>query len=486
MNKSTLINTLKSFTPKEIREFGEFVNSPFFNKNQAAIKLYEYIKKYYPEFDSNKLEKETIYKNLFGKSEYNESFMKTIIHILSGLSEKFLFYVSIQGDPGLEMLMTGEELFKRKLEKPLIKLITDAGKEINKLKNVNELMYNYYMCHYYELSDKYFSWSSFKNKNLKYHKPSGNNDKLDYLTKFYFEYTLTVYRSVYSIREQSSLEFDESIPENVVQYLLKNPVLLETSPVLRLHLYEVLLQKERSDKYFFLLKDMLINESGSIDTDKKYSTDVILQQYCLRRIAEGESSFKSERLKLYKLSLENNYYRNKGYNFIHPLLYVNIVVTAIRENDLEWIESFIDKYSRELNPENAELEFYARARLSLKKKLYEEALKQLNSITNIVHVPLKILIREMFLMTYYELSYFDQGESLHASFRKFLTPNEEHFSAERLARHKKFLQYYSKLLILKQTGNKPAAVKLSEEINSNPNVVEHDWLVEKAGELVKM
>lgn len=485
MQKSTLINTLKSFSPKEIREFGEFVNSPFFNKNQAAIKLFEYIKKYYPAFESGKLEKESIYKNLFGKSEYNESFMKTIIHILSELTEKYLFYINMQNKPALEKIITSEELFNRKLEKPLTKMLADSRKEIEKLKNVNQELYYYYLYMHCSLNDSYIFWARFKNKNLKSYNTDGNDDKLGYITKSYFEVVLVAYRSVLTIREQAPFEIDEAIPENVVNFLINNPKLLEGSPALNLHLNEILLLKEKSEKHYYTLKEILITGANDVNLNKLFTTNTILQQYCLRKVSEGKSPFQQERFELYKISLEKKFYRLSTHTHIDTMLYGNIALVAIKLNELEWAESFIKKYSPELHPENSEMEFYAKARLSFKRKEFEQSLEYLNSMTNMIPVPIKMIIRSMMLMIYYELSYFDQGESLHASYRKFITPNEEHLSPERQERHKKFLQYYIKLLILKQTEDRNAANKLAEEINGNPNVVEHDWLVEKANELVK-
>lgn len=164
MHKLTLINTLKSFSLKEIREFGDFVRSPFFNKNQAAMKLYDYVKKYYPDFDSNKLKKETAYRELFGKTEYSESFLKTIIHILTDLSEKFLFQMNLSKKPALEKLMICDELNIRKLEKQFFKLIKETEKEIEKVKNANEFKYFYYRYLYYALRFEYTEWTKFKNK----------------------------------------------------------------------------------------------------------------------------------------------------------------------------------------------------------------------------------------------------------------------------------------------------------------------------------
>ena len=57
MISNTLLGMLSKFNPREFKEFGEFVKSPFFNKNIHVKQLYEYLKKFYPDFKDKRLDK---------------------------------------------------------------------------------------------------------------------------------------------------------------------------------------------------------------------------------------------------------------------------------------------------------------------------------------------------------------------------------------------------------------------------------------------
>ena len=57
MKKSILIEILSTFSRKEIREFSEYVSSPFFNKNQSIIKLSNYLRIRHPAFEKSVVEK---------------------------------------------------------------------------------------------------------------------------------------------------------------------------------------------------------------------------------------------------------------------------------------------------------------------------------------------------------------------------------------------------------------------------------------------
>ena len=92
MIKSSLLEILRTFSLKEYREFGEYVISPYFNKNEAVIKLYDYIRLHFNDIGSDKFEKEKVFSEIFPNVEYNDGFMRTIMFNLTQLAEDFLAY----------------------------------------------------------------------------------------------------------------------------------------------------------------------------------------------------------------------------------------------------------------------------------------------------------------------------------------------------------------------------------------------------------
>lgn len=484
MQKLTLINTLKSFSPKEIREFGEFVHSPFFNKNQAAMKLYDHLKKYYPDFTSNKLYKETVYRESFGKTEFSESFMKTIIHILTELSEKFLFQLNLNNKPALEKLMICDELNKRKLEKQLFKLLKETEKEIEKTKNDNESKHHYYMYLFNTIKLEYTAWTHFKNKNLLDHKKEELQSIIDSLTYYYLEKLLSVHRAVVGWRKSHPLEFQDNLGENIIEFLQNNENDYIKSPNLGIHLYELLLLKNGEADYFYKLKDMLFVKTDKIEHDKKWSLITILQQYVTDKGTRGEKGFIEHKFEIYKLALEKNFYKLKSHLYFDPLLFGNIAQTAITLKDFDWTENFISKYKHELPPDNNGVVLtYTTARLEFAKGEFKKSLDLLNSIKSIVHTPYKIIIRNLMLMIYYELSYFEQAEYLVESCKKFINSSKESISEDRVKRQQNFYKYYSKLLHF-NFHDKKGVENMITELNSGIILIERKWLLKKTEKLL--
>ena len=134
MYKSVLIETIKSFSRQEIKEFGLFIQSPFFNTNQSVIKLYEQIKKHYPEFDQIQLDKKLLFEKAFGLVKYNDSFMRMTVYRLMELTKEFLISRNLKRNHFLKETLLLDELNIRELNNLMIKCVYDLDKKVEKQK----------------------------------------------------------------------------------------------------------------------------------------------------------------------------------------------------------------------------------------------------------------------------------------------------------------------------------------------------------------
>ncbi|TNE62787.1 MAG: hypothetical protein EP344_04795 [Bacteroidetes bacterium] len=89
MQESTLIRTLQLLHPEEFDTLEQFVASPIFNEVNRfndTIRLFEYIKPYYPDFQSPALQKSAVGKKLYptrSKPEYEvERTMAQLMHVV--------------------------------------------------------------------------------------------------------------------------------------------------------------------------------------------------------------------------------------------------------------------------------------------------------------------------------------------------------------------------------------------------------------------
>ena len=54
MQKTKLVEIIQALDDKEVKRFDEYINSPFFNKNEKVIVLLKFLRKYYPKFDHSR------------------------------------------------------------------------------------------------------------------------------------------------------------------------------------------------------------------------------------------------------------------------------------------------------------------------------------------------------------------------------------------------------------------------------------------------
>jgi len=71
MNKSKLIQFLSNFSKSELRQFKDFVHSPFFNKHKKTTELLDYILQS-NNWQSNHLEMRKTYSVLFPNEKFDE------------------------------------------------------------------------------------------------------------------------------------------------------------------------------------------------------------------------------------------------------------------------------------------------------------------------------------------------------------------------------------------------------------------------------
>jgi hypothetical protein len=90
MHKSKFIDIVKTFSRDELKQFKDFVNSPYHNSNKNVIKIYDIIRKHVPEFSSAFLEKENLFRAIYPGKKYNDTVMRILSSDLLSLAEEFL------------------------------------------------------------------------------------------------------------------------------------------------------------------------------------------------------------------------------------------------------------------------------------------------------------------------------------------------------------------------------------------------------------
>lgn len=486
MINSNLIEMLRKLNAKEFKDLGDFVSSAFFNKNQSIIKLYTYVKKYYPEFNSGDLVKEKIYKNIFSGAEYNDGFMRTVIFYFTNLVEEYLAYISFKKNPVSNSLYLIEEFNSRKLEKPFLKKLTFVKNNLDNAK-IEDTQYYYYKYRFESIMAEYYNWRRYKIKDYKDYEDKSVLNLIEYITSCFLSGTLTYYKFLEHKSHYEKVNFELKFLDSVIEYLKRNDDYFKNIPKIRIELFQLLLLKEEKLEYYEILKKIYLSDSEDINPYDKYSLGTVLQHFCIRMQYKGESKYMRERFELYKTMIENKYYINSSDIYFDDILFGSIVLVATTLQEYEWTEKFINEHKELLAPQNKNnILNYCMARVCIGKGEFEKALKSLMFIKSIKQIQFKIVVRNLILITYYELSLFTQAFSMLDSHRHFVNNSLKYLPEERISMHVNFFKLYSKFLKVKEKANINDVYLLRKELNETTNLSEQSWFQKKLEELEKL
>ena len=480
MKKNNLIEILSKLSSKEFKEFGEYIRSPFFNKNESVINLYEQLSKMQPAGFKEEFDKEKIYKKIFPQVNYNEAFMKTVIFNLTKLAEDFLCYLRFNNDQGMKFNYLLTDLYERGIESVFLKRLKSIGKEIDeeKIRDAN-FFYNKYNIQVSR--EKYLVYHQrFLNYKDLPQKETYSQDR--YLSTFYFINILNYYRFLYNQKRLVNFDFEDNLVEMLIKYLKDNHQKYN-SPQLDLHFYELILLKDGELSYFYKIKELVLKELNHFAWLIKYSAMSILLNYAMEQYYNGRYNFLRERFELYKLILKHKLYTPIEGGFLKDLDFTNIVTVGLQMKEFDWTEKFMKEHRDKLKPDIRDNTYMlSLSSLSFAKGKFELALEYLSKVGSLDKAYFKKNLKNLTLKIYYELGWNVQAADAVDTYRHFLSRDIVMPESQK-RRSLNFLKFYNDLLKLKENKKSELINKVTAELSGTPNVVERDWLLEKLNEL---
>lgn len=305
------------------------------------------------------------------------------------------------------------------------------------------------------------------------------------LQVFYLTKALNHYRFMLDKNMYEQIEYNFDFIDYIFDFLMNKDKYFKNKLKIKLHLNEALLIKEKEEKYYDVLKQILINEHNKLSQSDLYSLHNILQSHCVYMGYQNHTGYTKERFELYKICLKLKLYAAAEHIYFDDLMFGNIVSTAITIGDLEFTENFIEQYKNMLAPDNTDVVInYSYSRLYFGKKDFEKALWHLNNIKSIKHIQYKLPVRDLVLKCYYELGLTSQAVYYIDSYRHFLNNNRSSLSDERFERISNFLRFYTRLVKCREKNSGKDFLKLKEDVESTPNTLERNWLLVKTGEFL--
>lgn len=487
------IELLESLTRDEIRTLRKFIISPYFNRSEKVVKLYDLIIKFHPNFESPKLSKEELHKKISPELPYNEVTMRRLLYDLQQLISKYIRQQYIDRKEAESALFTIEELAIRGSERMHSITIRDAEKIMSSIEHIDaESCLNRFKL---ETEKFYFGMINDRiNKKSFVDTEAGKliNGITYFISYFMLESikhndTLLNYSRAFNIKQNKKFisQFLDLFDFQRLEIFMKTHSLSGTEIVqayinsLKAYLYF------ENDDYYAQLKSSILNNLDKFSITDKHFLFLKLSGYCILKrntVEANDLYYENELFDIYKVMLEGKYYQTEANKYMPVDLYRNILVQAGKLKELRWLGEFIEEYGRLIHPRRkTDILNYSYAYLNFEQGNCEDALKWLSRI-RMEEFSYHLDIRSMYIMIYYELGELDAALNAAKAFSKYLKENTM-VSDDKRSGYENLCKFVIKLINYHNTSTKTDLSGLSVKLNKCKMINSKLWLESKINRL---
>jgi len=313
MHQTKLITLLKILKAedKELQKLEKYLKSGYINSNKEVLELFLYLKRYAPNYTSNRLKRTSVYKHLFSSLHNADKRLTKLAYLLKGLVENFLIQYDIaQNELQKKQLLLqalqqrNHPAFSEQSEQLIQEIST---KESDSTKKYLDL----YQLNYTRWSD--VNLGKIGSEDLSFHEAN------KYLDKFYFLQKLKIiieYKTLKSIR---SVSFELPVYQQILSIADNHPVLINDLTVHLFLLTIKMLDASTIDNYY-LLKETFIQSANKISKKNARDIFIALNNANSKLLGKTPQFSTKESFELYRfadannLLIENNRIRDIEYN----------------------------------------------------------------------------------------------------------------------------------------------------------------------------
>jgi hypothetical protein len=463
MKKSQLINILKTFSAKDIREMRKWLLSPAHNQRQDVVQLFEFF------FDDNHLSKEDylekplVFSWIYPKETYDDAKMRQVMFFLLKNIEDFLTFQEIQEDEVNMKTILSSVYRKRKLNKLFEKNIKLSGQIQQKSIIQNEKFYR----NEYQLQLEKYTYLSSLNQLSQNIQEVSNTLDISFLAGKLRQYCLMLsHQSVYQ------KEYTIGLLQTLLPIIQTEPYIRTPAIAIYFYIYKTLTEKE-NQSHFFQLKEQIREHGHFFPHGEIRDIYLMAINYCIRKMNAGAEIFIREAFELYKLGFEKKVLIEN--NLLTRASFHNVVSIALKLKEFKWVKNFVADYQQFLEEKHRQgFVYYSLARLYYEEKDYNQAMKLLIQEAHYDDIIINLSAKTLLAKMYYEQEEIDVLESLLESMRTYI--QRKKVMGYHKNNYKNIIRYTKKLLKI-TPYSKLTKEKLYEEISQVSPLTEKKWLL---------
>lgn len=370
---------------EEVKSFGKFVNSPYFNSYTTIIKLFDYLKSKHPDINGSDITKINIHKAVYGRSKYTDTRVRKLLSAFTSVFENFLLQERLKRDSLYNSVMLAkmhrEKKMNRLNSKKLALIYDEQAKVFDKdhdyYYNQIEIEEEYlYLVH--QDSDKLI------NTLVK---------KSEYIDSFFLFQNLFCYLQLILFSRsdaENTLKSEMKFYDVIMNYTEENiEGLKKHHPNIVILFLAVKMFLTKNDKYFEEAINYFQSNSRKFRGQSSFLFHLFISAYLLKKkIPDIEEYHKvqMQKYRIFKLMFGragsfSEYYRDGRY-FDHNV-YIDIIELLVYLGEAKLMQEFVADYFRYLEPERSDdARSYTLAAQHIVSGNFEKVYYPANQVTN--------------------------------------------------------------------------------------------------------
>ncbi len=471
MTGTKIYDLLHSLSIYELNRFYKFLLSPYYNEERRLVKLYDYLLPYFKQKKSQDIDREKVWKSVFGKQVFTNLKYARLLSDLVKKLEGFLIVERVKETQSTESNFLLDVYNERKLDKHFPEPYFFAIKKLEQ----QPFRDSEFFLHQFQLNAQQNIY--LENKHLRT-REKNLLQTIESLDTFYLIQKLRYCSAILHYKKFLSLEGEIILFREILEYLGMTPYQHQPAVLLYHSVLLTLIEPEQEQHYLDLRKLMQKHRAlFSTNTNKEFFAFAL--NYCIRKINLGQMNYQGEIFSLYKEALNLELLQDKG--SMTPWDFKNIVTIGLRNKEFKWTAQFIEEYKNKITKEdrsNAYTFNMARYHFAIKK--YDKVLSLLQDV-KYDDVFYLLDSKTTLIKTYFELGEYQPLMSLKESFR-ILLRRKKVISEQNRINYLNFLRFTLKLYRI-DVKQKNKLAELKKQIIATNNVADKSWIVEKLSEL---
>lgn len=475
MNRSKLEELLRQLDEQKLKHFGEFILSPYHNKNKNLIKLYNYFSKSKFKEPDYKISKPEVYSYLFSGRNFNKQKIELLLSEFKSLLVEFILTEELRSN---SQVIKNDMLLKLFDSGSLTKNYESTLKEIRKLYQLDlNRTYRYY---FYKLNAE-FNYANLNILNIMYGRDKNKLQLLEENANLLFmeiklELLILILRHIKECGKDLGYKIWQK--ENIIKYITSNLELIkkEHPVIFALYMITRLYTTKNSDKYYIDLKTYLYENFNKFSPEMVRDLFTELNNYCDDRLIINRQKYSKEMFEIYRILDEKQIYTKL--RVIEHFDFMNAIYLGLEQKQKSWVKSFYNKYKDKIDPAlKNDLISLTKANIMFDDGNFSDALTELNYITSnefYFYIRIKLLRAKI----YFEINDIESARYIIDSLKHYIKRNSDKLKiTSEVIRN--FIEYFNILLRLKEKSSSENNLKILKKIRAEQNIVAKFWLIDK-------